>query len=169
MELRKRTSTGHERPLTGNAEPCSWTIYWIEKQKFKVASQDSSVGGASAFEPRGPRFESCLFQSSRKWHWAATLAVASLYQGVKLGPGLGLGIQIWLWGSLHASKSRVWVMMGPSWLWNPWAESTKARNREYQWFHKNGDLSPQKNEKRTKKLNFKSNDRSHKNKYLSTE
>ena len=33
----------------------------------------------------------CLWQF-RKWHWAATLAVASPYQGVKLGPGPGLGV-----------------------------------------------------------------------------
>ena len=25
------------------------------------------------------------------------------------------------------------MMMDPLWLWNPWAESTKVQNREYQW------------------------------------
>ena len=44
---------------------------------------------------RGPGFESA--SSLGKWHWAVALAIASPYQGVKLGQGLGLGIQNWLW------------------------------------------------------------------------
>ena len=68
--------------------------------------------------------------------WEKTYIPGSLYQGVKLGTGPGLGIQCWLWGSLCTSKSRVQVMMDPPSLWNPWAESTEVQNREYQWLHK---------------------------------
>ena len=63
---------------------------------------------ASGFWPQGPGFEFCLCQLFWKWHWVVTPVVASLYQGIKLGPGLGLEIQSWLWGSLCASKSRQW-------------------------------------------------------------
>ena len=101
-----------------------------------TSGRDSSVGRALGFGPRGLGFKSCLCQSSWKWHWAVTPVVASPYQAVKLGPSPGLGIQSWLWESLCASKSRVWAMMDPPWLWNPWAESTKVRNREYQWLSK---------------------------------
>ena len=101
-----------------------------------AAGRDSSVGRVSGFGPWGPGFKSCLCQSSQKWHWVVTPAIASPYQGIKLGPELVLGIQRWLWESLHASESRAYVMMDPLWLWNPWAEATKIRNRVYQWLHK---------------------------------
>ena len=71
----------------------------------------------------------------RKWHWAVTLAVVSPYQGVKLGPGPGLGIQSWLWGSLFTSESRAQVMMDPPWL-ETHGQSQIVWNREYQWLHK---------------------------------
>ena len=61
----------------------------------------------------------------------------------KIGTGLGLEIQSWLWGSLCTSKSRAWVMMDPIWLWNPQVESTEVWNRA-QVAPPNGDLSPQK-------------------------
>ena len=97
--------------------------------------RDSSVGRASGLGPRGPGSESAC-GSSESDIWAVTLVVASPYQGVNLGPGPGMGIQSWLWGSLHASKSRAQAMKGSPWLWNPWAQSTKVQNRECQWLHK---------------------------------
>ena len=65
----------------------------ITGKLYLIPDRDSSVSRASGFGPRGPGFESCLCQSSQKRHWAFTPVVASPYQGVKLGPGLGLGIQ----------------------------------------------------------------------------
>ena len=53
----------------------------------------------------------------------------------KIGIGLGLEIQSWLWGSLRTRESRARVM-NPPWPWSPWAKSTEVQNREYQWLHK---------------------------------
>ena len=50
-----------------------------------LCHQAGSVGRASGFRPWGPGFESCLCQLFQEWHWAVTPAVASPYQGVKLG------------------------------------------------------------------------------------
>ena len=107
-------------------------------------SLDSSVGRASAG-----------LWAARSWVWILPLPVipevtlgshssSSLtVPWCTIGSGPGLEIQSWLWGSLHASESRLWAMMDPPWLWNPWAESTEVRNREHQWLRRNGDLSPQ--------------------------
>ena len=54
----------------------------------------------------------------------------------KIGTMTMPGIQSWLWGSLHTSENRAQMMMDPPWLWNPWAESTKVQNRDYQLLHK---------------------------------
>ena len=44
--------------------------------------------------------------------------------------------QRWLWGSSHASDKKVQALMNSCWPWNPWAESSEAQNRGYQWPNK---------------------------------
>ena len=56
---------------------------------------------------------------------------------------LGSGNQRSLWRSLQTRDKSAWTTMGPLWLWNPWAESSKVRNWGCQWPHKM-DLGPTK-------------------------
>ena len=78
-------------------------------------------------------------------YWAVTLAVASPYQGVKLGPGLVSVIRVDSKDSLQANnrEHRRWYIY-PDFKTHPWVESTEVQNRGYQWLHKMVALSPQK-------------------------
>ena len=67
-------------------------------------------------------------------NWCHTIPYLTIPR-CKLGLWTSLGIQSWLWGSLCTSRGRAQVMMDPPQLWNPWVESTKVQNREYQWLH----------------------------------
>ena len=55
-----------------------------------------------------------------------------------MGQSLAYGI------TLYTSKTRVQAVVHPPWIQKPWAESIQVRIKEYQWVHKNGDLSRQK-------------------------
>ena len=93
----KHSHLGSWHPLQGRRPPYgkSWIPLLHYNNIFKHqtfpstnygthrAGRDSSVGRALGFGPRGPGFESCLYQQSQKWHWAVTLVVTSPYQGVK--------------------------------------------------------------------------------------
>ena len=46
----------------------------------------------------------------------------------KIGIGLGLEIQSWLWGSLRTRESRARVM-NPPWPWSPWAVNRSPKQR----------------------------------------
>ena len=77
----------------------------------------------------------------------------------KIGTGLGLEIQSWLWGgSLRARESRVQAMMDPPWLWNPWVKSTKSKTESTsgstKWWH----VTAKFKKKRLPVLSFNTND-----------
>ena len=70
-----------------------------------------------------------ICQQSRKWHWVVTLAVASPYQGVKLGPGSDLGNQSWLWET--TAKGGVSTL-----ALKPTSRGNRSLKKRDQWFHK---------------------------------